>query len=314
MDYLKRTLNALDMQTVPKEQWELLVIDNASKESLADTWDLSWHPQARHVRENELGLTAARLRGIQETSSDLLLFVDDDNILAPNFIETLLGLASAYPNLGCFGAGCLEPEFEEQPNLELHPYLSMLALRTVLERQWSNCPTDSITPWGAGLAVRHSIALNFRDAVNAAKTRLHLGRRGQQLNSCEDDEFSWVACQMGLGKGIFPELKIIHLIGRGRVQLPYLLRLAEGHAFSHALLRHLHEKSSPELPGKSDGRNVIQALLRVSPSDFFYEGHRWWSARSRKGVAAEFQKAHDAGIVRARETIKNLELDAVAKP
>jgi hypothetical protein len=48
---LRRVLDALKAQTLPKEQWELLLIDNASKEPLAESWDLSWHPHARHIRE-----------------------------------------------------------------------------------------------------------------------------------------------------------------------------------------------------------------------------------------------------------------------
>lgn len=34
-DYLKRALNGPKARTSPMEQWELLLIDNASKESLA---------------------------------------------------------------------------------------------------------------------------------------------------------------------------------------------------------------------------------------------------------------------------------------
>ena len=60
-DYLRRVLAALKAQTLPKEQWELLLIDNASKEPLAGRW-VFWHPYARIIRENQLGLTPARLR------------------------------------------------------------------------------------------------------------------------------------------------------------------------------------------------------------------------------------------------------------
>ena len=37
-----------------------------SKEDLAERFDLSWHPHAHQIREHELGLTPARLRGIGE--------------------------------------------------------------------------------------------------------------------------------------------------------------------------------------------------------------------------------------------------------
>ena len=36
-DYLRRTLASLQAQTLPLERWELLLIDNASDESLATT-------------------------------------------------------------------------------------------------------------------------------------------------------------------------------------------------------------------------------------------------------------------------------------
>ena len=62
---LRRTLEHLRQQTLPPEQWELLLIDNASDTDLARQYDLTWHPQGRHLREPVLGLTAARLAGIK---------------------------------------------------------------------------------------------------------------------------------------------------------------------------------------------------------------------------------------------------------
>jgi glycosyltransferase involved in cell wall biosynthesis len=65
-DYLRPVLDGLGRQTLPLNQWELLLVDNASKENLAERFDLSWHPHAHQIREHELGLTPARLRGIGE--------------------------------------------------------------------------------------------------------------------------------------------------------------------------------------------------------------------------------------------------------
>ncbi len=59
-DYLDRVLVGLRRQTLSFQHWELLLIDNASKESVADRFDIGWHPNGRHVREDELGLTEAR--------------------------------------------------------------------------------------------------------------------------------------------------------------------------------------------------------------------------------------------------------------
>ena len=109
-DYLRRVLDALDAQTLSKENWELLLIDNASKARLADSWGLSWHPRARHIREDELGLMSARLRGIRESCGDLLVFVDDDNVLESGLSANGPCRIGGTPPFGChwcrsFGAG-----------------------------------------------------------------------------------------------------------------------------------------------------------------------------------------------------------------
>ena len=103
-DYISRVLAALRGQTLPAEQWEFLVLDNASKRPLSETVDISWHPRGRHIREDELGLTAARLRGIQESGGELLVFVDDDNVLAPDFLVQCAAISAQCPYVGVFGA------------------------------------------------------------------------------------------------------------------------------------------------------------------------------------------------------------------
>ena len=62
--YLTRVLGALRAQTLPKDQWELLVVDNASNEPVTQQHDFSWHPNNRCVLEAEIGIAAARQRGI----------------------------------------------------------------------------------------------------------------------------------------------------------------------------------------------------------------------------------------------------------
>jgi len=50
VDYLARMLGALQAQTLPSSDWELLFVDNASSSRLEDICDLSWHPNARYIR------------------------------------------------------------------------------------------------------------------------------------------------------------------------------------------------------------------------------------------------------------------------
>src|SRR5438093_6352704 len=100
IEYLDSVLKALADQTLDKNQWEYLLVDNASKLPLSSQADLSWQPHGRYISEENLGLTPARLRGIQESTSDILVFVDDDNVLDPDYLEQVVRLAAAWPMIG----------------------------------------------------------------------------------------------------------------------------------------------------------------------------------------------------------------------
>lgn len=256
-DYLARTLAALRVQTVPAERWELVVVDNASREALAAKLDLSWAPAARVLREDELGLTAARLRGIAEARGPLLVFVDDDNLLAPDYLSLVSALAQAWPRLGVWGCGHFTPEWEIPPRPELSEYLAYLAVHRAPRDRWSNQLFDyGATPPGAGICVRTEIAQRYAENVRNDPRRKLLGRTGGGLGGCEDFDLAFTAIAMGFGTGVFTELAITHLMPRGRVEEPYLLRLVEGHAFSTVLLHALHD------PKFAAPRNGLLARVR----------------------------------------------------
>jgi glycosyltransferase involved in cell wall biosynthesis len=299
-DYLRRALDALKVQTLPQAQWELVLIDNASAPPLAPRHDMAWHLHGRHIREETLGLTASRLRGIRETTAPWLVFVDDDNLLAPDYLETLLALVDEHPKLGCMGAGLIEPEFETIPDPSLEAYLPCLALRSITRPAWSNDPRDGLLPWGAGLAAIREVADTFRLECEGSLLKESLGRRGESLVSGEDNEFSWAACALGYGKGIFQELRLTHLIPSRRVERDYLLKLVEGQAFSDTILAHLHGQTLYWPPPPSALRDVVQALLRAKLSTALHHLNLWQSHRHKPEVESAFESARRRGADRAR--------------
>jgi glycosyltransferase involved in cell wall biosynthesis len=234
-DYLGRVLESVRAQTHPVAQWELLLVDNASSSPLASTWDISWHPNGRHLVEKELGLSLARQHAIRRASSDLILFVDDDNIVDPNFIAESVKIKCEWPVLGVWGSGAIIPEFEVLPIDRVKPLLPYLALREVASPQWANFPGTSATPWGAGLCVRSNVAAAYLQLCAERSIQI-TGRRGRDLLSGEDVEICHVCCKTGLGIGIFPELRITHLIPKERVTEEYLIKIFEGTQISNLLL------------------------------------------------------------------------------
>jgi glycosyltransferase involved in cell wall biosynthesis len=245
--YLRRVLEALRSQTLPKQQWELLLIDNSSSDPLMAQWDLSWHPNGRHILEIELGLSAARQRGICETSGSVLVFVDDDNVLDPNYLSTAWSIGIEWPKLGTWGSGAIIPEFELEPAESVKAFFPYLSLRDADVARWGNVPAVESTPWGAGLCVRREVAASYCRLNEQSALKL-TDRKGKSLLSCGDVEISYVARHDGLGTGVFPELKLIHLIPKERLSTDYLLKMFQAANTSHLLLTYKWSGSVPNYP------------------------------------------------------------------
>ena len=260
-DYLRRVLEALKAQTLPGEQWELLLIDNASKESLAGKWDLSWHPHSRTIREEKLGLTAARLRGMQESKAGVLVFADDDNVLFEDYLLECFKIAEKWTTIGAWG-GQQFPEFEGGEPAEA--WKREFWTSTLKRDVWSNNYDAAAVPIGAGICIRREVALKYADLVNRDPIRLRLGRKGSNLNAAEDFDMAFTACDMGLGIGRFCSLKLHHLMPAGRINDDYLLRLNEGFGYSQVVLGALRG-NIVSLPSRIDRLVNFYKRLRIPP-------------------------------------------------
>jgi glycosyltransferase involved in cell wall biosynthesis len=240
-EYLTRVLKSVRDQTLNKECWEFLLIDNASATALRSIYDISWHPHARHIEEPELGLAPARRRAIREARADLLVFVDDDNVLQSEYLTEAIRIKQEWPKLGAWGSAWTVPEFEKRPQPHLLPYMSYLAVRELTTARWTNVAATAnalrkdAMPWGAGLCVRATVAGAYSD-LSAGSAINITGRQGAVLTSGDDIELCLAACASGFGMGIFPELKLVHLIPERRISEDYLVRLAEGIAITDDLL------------------------------------------------------------------------------
>jgi glycosyltransferase involved in cell wall biosynthesis len=272
-EYLNRVLKALKEQTLSMEKWELLAIDNASSQPLCDRVDLSWHPHARHIREEKLGLTWARLRGISESQAEVLIFVDDDNVLDSDYLENAAKIGERWPILGAWG-GQAVPEFEERPPEWTQPFWSKLAIREFDRDKWSNLiGQDENTPYGAGLCVRKSVAQAYAQVIERDPRRAKLGRTGKALSACEDVDLAYTACDIGLGTGIFTALKLTHLIPPNRLQEEYLLRLIEGLTYSVAVLESFRGNSLPTYSWRSKLLNYLRRWSLDARGRRFNDAH-----------------------------------------
>lgn len=83
-------------QTRPAD--EVVVVDDGSRERSELTVQ-SFGGRVGYIYQVNRGLAGARNTGIRETRSDLLTFLDDDDLLEPNHLEDLAVLLEADPTL-----------------------------------------------------------------------------------------------------------------------------------------------------------------------------------------------------------------------
>ena len=92
--FLKKCVDSLLAQDLPKEDYEVILVDDGSTDGsgvLCDTLAAE-HGNIRVIHQQNRGLSGARNAGIPVASGDYILFVDSDDYLCPNVLETLVGL------------------------------------------------------------------------------------------------------------------------------------------------------------------------------------------------------------------------------
>lgn len=246
VERLDRVLDALRGQTLDQKYWQLCLVDNGSEAPLADRIDLAWHANASIIVETRPGLTPARLAGIRKSNGHVV-FVDDDNLLAPDYLERAVGHLERKPWVGAFG-GNIELAFESEPPDWTTIFHGMLAERRFERDLWSNAfVANPAVPCGAGMVVRREVAEAYLRQVEADPRRLSMDRRADSMISDGDTDLALTACDLGLGCGQFADLALSHLIPDARLSVEYLKRLAHGMAFSGVMVRSLREETRSEL-------------------------------------------------------------------
>ena len=259
--FLEMTIDGLRKQRAEANRWELIVVDNGSDPPVESLVDLSWHPHGRFVIETTEGITFARLRGMREAASDLILFVDDDNVLDSDYFEEGLEKAQSWPTLGCWG-GQLLGEFAEDPEEWTQQWWAYLAIRPLERDLWTNVPFQyEVIPPTAGMFVRRSVWEAYTTIVEADSRHLLLGyQQGERLTTGEDTDLALTAIDLGLGLARFRDLKLRHLMPSHRLNEEYLVELVEAINFSTVIVEALWGRKPRR--GSYQGLNIFVEVLQ----------------------------------------------------
>ena len=161
---LPETLAHLARQTVPERiPWEVVVVDNASTDGTADIAREAWsghggHERFRVVSEPQAGLVVARNTGVESASFEYVLFCDDDNRLARDYVHLVWQILTEVPEAGVVG-GWGEPSFAADEPAWFHRYPQYYATGPQAPAS-GDITDDKGFVYGAGFALRRSMWLD----------------------------------------------------------------------------------------------------------------------------------------------------------
>lgn len=222
VERLTHTLVDLGKVATPRQSWELLIVDNGSDDATPDLLRESWwRPpgwKVRVVREENLGIAHARNRAVREARGEYVIFLDDDETPASNWLIAMEeAIQTWHPDaLG----GKIEVSFVGAPRPawlqdELLGFLG--ALDHGPEPRWLG---DASTPIFTGnCAFRRDL---FEDIGHFDTS---LGRRGRENTGGEDTEMYRRIIALGRRVRWLPDALIYHRIQADKLKRKYFIDL-----------------------------------------------------------------------------------------
>jgi glycosyltransferase involved in cell wall biosynthesis len=202
-------LESLDAQTLPRERFEVIVVDNDSSDGTAKVAEAHG---ARVVSEPIANRSRARNRGAASARTQLYAFTDADCVAHPGWLEALLGCRDLTPLV----AGEVRTRVSDAPNaIERFEALWRFGQAEWVKRGWAAT---------ANLLV-HAEAFDAIGGFDA--TWRHIG---------EDADFCLRAKNAGYGLGYCPDAVVDH---DGESELrPFLRRFfLHGYSVNQAFYR-----------------------------------------------------------------------------
>lgn len=114
--FLPEALESIAHQTLDSSKFELIIVDNRSTDNTAtiSRQFIDNHPaiNIKYCFEENKGLSFARNRGIAEAHAHIISYIDDDVILPPEYLETVMIFFAKYPAAIGMG-GKVIPKYED---------------------------------------------------------------------------------------------------------------------------------------------------------------------------------------------------------
>ena len=153
--WIAETLRSVLAQTVA--DFECIIVDDGSTDSTAQVVLSFTDPRIRLIRQENLGVSAARNRALDEAKGRFIAFLDADDFWEPRFLEKLLAVLEASPEADL--AFCDRIMFMDGTSLiKRQPWANVHATGNA----WWDMLQDAVFCMGAWIARREAVPPEMR--------------------------------------------------------------------------------------------------------------------------------------------------------
>ncbi len=223
--YLYSALQCIAENGYPTDAYEIVLVNNMSTDNTESECQRFQNDyptvEFRYFVETQQGLSFARNRGIKESRGEILLFLDDDSYIQPNYLINLQHQLETFPNADAFG-GKIDPVFESG---EPPKWLSKWNYSWVSAIDMGDkvCPFEGKAfPIGANMGISKTML----SKIGVFNTEL--GRSKKNLMGGEEKDLFERIRQQGGNIYYFPDVVVQHVIPPSRTTKDYVKRLGEG--------------------------------------------------------------------------------------
>lgn len=135
---IKNTIRCIQAQTV--QDFEVIVVEGWSTDGSLEIIKRLSEEDSRItvlMQQNRKGITPARNESILASHSDIIAFIDGDDVWKPTYLETLLKLVHDYPDAGIWGlTHGIQRDRDGSVNREQESISKLNGFRGIISNPW----------------------------------------------------------------------------------------------------------------------------------------------------------------------------------
>jgi glycosyltransferase involved in cell wall biosynthesis len=222
---IKNTLKALSELIITKETpLELIIVNNNSTDATEQLCKSLWenHYPMHIIQEEKPGLFQARQAGIAKASYKIVSFIDDDNLVPPNWVK-FLSEKFEDPNLGIVGVKTTLVANYPIPTW-FSQHQEAFACSDLYKQNWADITNQGLV-FGAGMTLRKQI---YTDLTNKNWEAQLTGRIGKIQAAGDDSEICLAARLLDYKIYYTNLLTLGHAIQENRLNASNLASMYQG--------------------------------------------------------------------------------------